>query len=200
MLKNRTCWIFDLDGTLTQAQHDFDAIRATLKLPKKQPILEAIAELPTAQAQAVSLQLDEIELAIAAEAQPQPGAKALLETLASTDCNVGILTRNSHLNARTALQACNLSQHFKDADIISRNCAQPKPHPDGIHKLLLRWQSDAENSVMVGDFLFDLQCGRRAGSTTVYFDPQQQGLWREEADIVVGCLDELSQMLQSNRR
>ncbi|MEY4949417.1 MAG: hypothetical protein RL698_1628, partial [Pseudomonadota bacterium] len=39
-------WIFDLDGTLTVAMHDFDAIRTALDLPTGRPILEALAELP----------------------------------------------------------------------------------------------------------------------------------------------------------
>lgn len=196
MLKNHIYWIFDLDGTLTQPQHDFDAIRATLKLPAQKPILEAIAELPSAQAVAVTQQLDDLELVIAAKAQPQPGARALLEALITKQCCVGILTRNSHLNARTALKACYLSDLFQDSDIISRNCANPKPDPDGIHKLLRRWQGDTHQSVMVGDFLFDLQCGKRAGSATVYFDPNETRLWREEADVVVTSLNDLAQMLE----
>ncbi len=195
MLKNCTYWIFDLDGTLTQAQHDFAAIKETLGLPAKPAILEAIADLPPQQAQAITRQLDELELAIAAEAKPQSGALALLEKLTTKQVNIGILTRNSHLNARMALEACAMSHLFDDDDIISRNCANPKPDPDGIHKLLNRWQGHADQTVMVGDFLFDIQCGNRAGATTVYFDPMQQGLWSEEADIVVSCLSELNSRL-----
>ena len=41
-LTRRPCWIFDLDGTLTVAAHDFDAIRAELGLPQGRPILEAL--------------------------------------------------------------------------------------------------------------------------------------------------------------
>ncbi len=44
-LRQRDCWIFDMDGTLTIANHDFEAIRAELDLPPDRPILEALAEL-----------------------------------------------------------------------------------------------------------------------------------------------------------
>ncbi len=195
MLKNCTHWIFDLDGTLTLAQHDFDAIKATLGLPAKPAILEAIEALPQKQAEAVTNQLDELEFVIATEAKPQQGARELLEELVDRQIDIGILTRNSHLNARTALDACAMEHLFKDADIISRNCAQPKPDPGGIYKLLQRWQGKASQSVMVGDFLFDIQCGNRAGAKTVYFDPKREDLWGDEADIVVSCLTELRDML-----
>jgi len=39
-----------MDGTLTLAVHDFDAIRNTLGLPLGKPILEAIEDLPAPQA------------------------------------------------------------------------------------------------------------------------------------------------------
>jgi len=191
MLNKYHHWIFDLDGTLTVAQHDFDAIRETLGLPVGQPILEAIDELPDQQAEVITQQLDQLELVIAAEAQPQEGALELLQALAEAGHNIGIVTRNSHQNAQATLAACQMDHLFSDINIISRNCAQPKPHPDGIHKLLNRWLGDAEQAVMIGDFLFDIQSGNYAGVTTVYFDPQQQGLWSSEADMTVTSLIDL---------
>ncbi|MCZ7597637.1 MAG: hypothetical protein M5U09_07745 [Gammaproteobacteria bacterium] len=38
-LARRTCWVFDMDGTLTHAVHDFDDIRRRLDLPEGLPIL-----------------------------------------------------------------------------------------------------------------------------------------------------------------
>ena len=46
MLDDRDCWVFDLDGTLTIANHDFDAIRAELGIPEGHLILEYQATLP----------------------------------------------------------------------------------------------------------------------------------------------------------
>ena len=39
-LLKRKNWIFDLDGTLTVAVHDFDAIRKELGIPAGLPIVE----------------------------------------------------------------------------------------------------------------------------------------------------------------
>ena len=91
-------WIFDMDGTLTLAQHDFDAIRAELGLPGTQPILEALSTLPTERAARLHQQLDAIELEIAATAQAASGAVILLKMLKQRNCKLGILTRNNAVN------------------------------------------------------------------------------------------------------
>ena len=70
-----------MDGTLTVAMHDFDAIRDVLGLPPGQPILEAIAERPADEAAALHRELDDLEIKLAAKARMQPGADTLLDLL-----------------------------------------------------------------------------------------------------------------------
>ena len=41
-LKNLKLIVFDLDGTLTVAIHDFESIKRTLDLPTDKPILESL--------------------------------------------------------------------------------------------------------------------------------------------------------------
>ncbi|MCP3871159.1 MAG: HAD family hydrolase [Gammaproteobacteria bacterium] len=197
MLKGKRYWIFDMDGTLTVAQHDFDAIRAELDLPLNEPILEALDRLPAIQADARMRQLDAIELDLAASARAQEGAGELLEQLCRQAFHLGILTRNARGSAMKTLASCGLDKFFSDEDVISRGCVRPKPDPDGIHRLLNRWQGHPDQTVMIGDFLFDVQCGRNAGTTTVYFDPQGDNLWNEYADLVVSSLKELTRALGS---
>ncbi len=61
-------WVFDMDGTLTIAQHDFDAIRDDLGLPDNLPILESLDAMPAAESAPIHQRLNEIELEIAAQA------------------------------------------------------------------------------------------------------------------------------------
>ena len=42
-LAGRGHWVFDMDGTLTVAAHDFDAIRRELGVPAGKPLLETLA-------------------------------------------------------------------------------------------------------------------------------------------------------------
>ncbi|MCB1856896.1 MAG: HAD family hydrolase [Gammaproteobacteria bacterium] len=192
MLEDRRFWIFDLDGTLTLAKHDFDEMRRALKLPPGGPILEALATLPESEAREKRRLLDEIEWEIATIAEPQPGAGELLGQLNRNGARLGILTRNTLANALHTLEACGLSQYFSTEDIVSRGCAAPKPSPDGIIKLVTRWACHCNQGVMVGDYLFDMQCGKAAGTTTVYFDPRNERLWNQHADLTVNSLAELA--------
>ncbi len=45
-------WVFDMDGTLTIAVHDFAAIRRALEIPEEDDILHHLAALPADEAAA----------------------------------------------------------------------------------------------------------------------------------------------------
>ncbi len=194
MVKWPNHWIFDLDGTLTEAVHDFPAIARTLGLPSDSPILESLSSLPETEAAPIHRRLDEIELAIARRATAAPGAGSLLGLLRRRGARLGIVTRNTRVAARATLEVSRLAGHFGEDDIISRHDAPPKPDPEGIERLLRRWGAEAEDAVMVGDYLFDLQAGREAGVTTVYVDPSGGFPWRDHADTHVTSLVELARL------
>ncbi len=184
-------WIFDMDGTLTLAKHDFSAIRQALGLPADQTILESLATLPPATAAPLYERLQAIELEIAKLSEAAEGALELLNCLSAQGARVGILTRNSVLNTQVTLAAAGLAQHFATADLVSRDCAPPKPHPAGIQRLLAQWQAKPHEAVMVGDFVYDFQAGRAAGTKTLYIDPSAQFPAREHADWCISSLREL---------
>lgn len=190
-LSKRAHWIFDMDGTLTVAMHDFDAIREELELPKGKPILEELARLPEALARDRFARLDLLELALARRARAADGATTLLETLAARGARLGILTRNSHANALETLDACGLARFFEAACVVGREAAAPKPDPGGIHRLLDRWRAAPHQAVMVGDYRFDLLAGRAAGTATVYVDTSGEFPFAEHADVSVRSLETL---------
>jgi HAD superfamily hydrolase (TIGR01509 family) len=194
-LPARTHWIFDMDGTLTLAAHDFAAIRRRLGLKPVIPILEQLADMPAAAAAPLFARLDEIELEVAVRAEAQKGARELLDALRTRRATVGILTRNSHHSALETLYACGLADYFDVDNVLGRESCTPKPSADGIHKLLAHWQATPRQAVMVGDYLFDLVAGREAGVATVYFDPTGEFEWSIHADISVSSLAELRRLV-----
>jgi HAD superfamily hydrolase (TIGR01509 family) len=193
--EQRDCWIFDMDGTLTVSIHDFDGIKRILGLPIDRPILEALNELPVERAAQLHQQLDALELDIAHRATAQVGARELLTKLRSRGDRIGILTRNSKPNAQATLAACGLAEFFPAESILSRHCCPPKPSPEGIWHLLSGWSASPDRSVMVGDYLFDLEAGRRAGSATIYLDPTGEFPWQDRADLPITTLAEITAML-----
>ena len=157
-------WVFDMDGTLTVAVHDFEAIKRALDIPQSDDILHHLAALPAAEAASKHAWLLAHERELAEAAQPAPGAVALVRELQARDCRLGILTRNAHALALLTLQAIGLDDCFAIADVIGRDEAPPKPDPGGLLHLAGQWQVPTQALVMVGDYLFDLECARAAGA------------------------------------
>jgi len=184
-------FVFDMDGTLTVPQHDFDAIRAALNIPKGALILEHLAALPANDAQQKRQQLDALELAVAAESQPAPGLFELLDTLRGRSLPFAILTRNSRHNAKTSLIAIGAQHYFADDLIIGRDETRPKPDPAGIALLAQRLHKKPEQCAMVGDYRHDLEAGRRAGCHTVHVRHSDAKVWPALTDTTVNSLTHL---------
>ncbi len=198
MLKKKKYWMFDMDGTLTCAMHDFDAMRSELGLPAGVPILEALDQLDQLDpetAREKRAALDTMELRMAADAEPQSGSHRLLTQLRSQGASLGIVTRNGKKIAHETLKACGLDDFFDDTTIISRDCCVAKPDPAGVNLLLSRWSADASDAVMVGDYLFDLQAGHSAGVSTVHMDVDAVYPWPELTSVSVSSLLELSRQI-----
>jgi phosphoglycolate phosphatase-like HAD superfamily hydrolase len=129
-------WVFDMDGTLTVAVHDFAAIRVALDIPAEHDILTHLARCrPEAAAKHAWLLEHERDLA-----RPHGGHRAveLVRELAGRGCRLGILTRN----AREL--ACDAGGHrpgglLPGGHILGRDEAAPKPSPDGLLKIASAW-------------------------------------------------------------
>jgi HAD superfamily hydrolase (TIGR01509 family) len=192
----RRCWIFDLDGTLTVPVHDFPAIRTALGMTDSDSdILQFLSSLPSAEAEVRHARLIEIEYGLAGRTAAAPGAVRLLDQLLRRDARVGILTRNTREIALHTLGLIGLQGYFTAADILGRDEAAPKPHPEGIEKLLAVWGNLPDEAVMVGDYLFDLQVGRAAGTATIHVDSSCAFRWPDLADMAVATLDELAEAI-----
>ena len=181
-----------MDGTLTVAAHDFNAIRRELGLPEGQPILETIDTLPEDEAARAHQILLDMELEVARRSLPQPGAEDLLDGLQARGARLGIVTRNCLEGARETLAAASLSSFFATADIVVRETCAPKPSPDGVLFLLQSWAVAPTAAVMVGDSLYDLQAGRAAGTATVHLDVSGAFAWPDQTDHPVTSLGQLA--------
>jgi HAD superfamily hydrolase (TIGR01509 family) len=160
-------WVFDMDGTLTVAAHDFAAIRRALAIPAEDDILQHLAALPAEEGAAKHAWLLEHERELALASRAAPGAVALVRALKARGCRLGILTRNARELAFVTLEAIGIADCFAEAHVLGRDEALPKPDPEGLLHLARAWDVAPERMVMVGDYRFDLDCGRAAGSRTV---------------------------------
>jgi len=195
LLKHRAHWIFDLDGTLTVSAHDFEHMRRELGLEPQVPILEALHAMPEDEAAPLWETLNDLEFYYAGKASIMEGANELLQRLHDDGRQLAILTRNTMPVVKHTLQACSIDHFFPVDHILDRDSCIPKPSPDGVQRLLSFWQADADDTVMVGDYLYDLEAGKGAGVATIHLDTRGDVDWSEFTDIRVEGLGEIIEYL-----
>ena len=189
---SKSFWIFDLDGTLTMPIHDFEFICRELDIPRVADILSYLDNLPESEASVRRSRLHEIEMDLARKATPSAGAVDTLRQLHEAGAQLGILTRNDRNIALLTLDTIEAGHYFVSENILGRSEVPPKPDPAGIHHLLSGWGADPADAVMVGDYLFDLQAGRAAGTTTVHVGRPDGKSWPEFTDFAVATLADLA--------
>ncbi len=186
--------VFDLDGTLVDSRLDFDAMRREMELAPDQPILEALLHLEPRQAARCQAILHQHELAGAERATLLPGARELLATLQARCVRLAIATRNSR-----QIAAATLAKHALSIELVlTRDDGPVKPDPWAVQEACRQWDFPAAEVVVIGDYRFDIECGRAAGAHTVLLThPQDPHGYpnQERADLVLGSLVEYRRFL-----
>lgn len=186
--------IFDLDNTLADSRLDFDAMRREMELPPELPILEALVTLPPVQAARCQQILHRHELAGAQRATLLPGVAELFQVLESRGLRRAIATRNSRSVATATLARLGISAEI----VLTRDCGPVKPDPWAVLHVCETWNTAPRHTVVVGDYRFDIECGRAAGSRTVLLvhphDPRNYPN-TERADLVLSSLADYPTLL-----
>ena len=191
--------LFDFDGTLTRpGAIDFKAVKQAIGCPTDQPILEFIGDIKdrARQAEAGAI-LHAMELDAARLSRPNGGVEELMMFLKDRGLPTGILTRNSLESVQTALhQFSSLSIDDFDLVITRDDPVRPKPHPDGVLLAAERFQVAPQTILLVGDFHFDIDAGRRAGALTVLLDEDEAEPQEDlRCDFRVASLTEIEKIV-----
>lgn len=183
--------IFDLDGTITQPFFDFDAIREEMGLAKDSgPILETMKNMSPQQRENAEKILHHHEQKAVIESKLNDGAKETLRKLRKAGIRIGILTRNKRSNALAIAKKHGL----KFDAIVDRDDGPVKPDAFGVLQICRKFGVQPEETLMVGDYLFDLLCARTAGAVSVLLaNSKRAGEFVEHADF---CIETVGQILQ----
>ena len=192
--------LFDFDGTLTKpGALDFQLLKQTINCPADTPVLEFIESLPTrSHKDDASAVLARFEKEAAAISIPNPGAQDLIHYLRSKSLAVGIITRNTLSSIKRSLK------NFKDIDlstfdvVISRETpVRVKPSGDGITLAAGMLNIDVRQMIMVGDYIFDIHAGQKAGCITVFIDYHPtSGAEKIDSDFIVTGFEEIKDIVR----
>jgi len=191
--------LFDFDGTLTRpGALDFDEIKAAIGCPHEIPVLEFMRGITDpVHRQEVSDILDRFEMKAAEISEPNTGAEATISLLKRQGILLGILTRNTLKTVIRALENFEGTE-ISDFDVVITRDDElkPKPHPDGILWAAEKTGIRPENILMVGDFAFDMDAGKRAGAITVFLDNHGKKRLEVERTFTISTLESLQEIIE----
>lgn len=190
--------VFDLDGTITEPYFDFDAIREEIGLPRNGgPILEAMDHMTAQERQRAERILHDHEDRALAASRLNPGARETLVALQSRGIRIGVLTRNRKQNAQAIAD-----KHSLPFDaVVGREDGPVKPDAFGVRHLCRQFNVRPAETLLVGDYLFDLQCARAAGAIPVLItNHPQASQFAAEADFRITELNEILDIIDQKAR
>ena len=184
--------LFDLDGTLVTSELDFDAIRREAGI-ERMPILEYMASATPERRDEVNAILERHEDAAARRCRLAEGAAALFEAIVGLGLRSAIITRNS----RRSVSIVTERHHLPVDAVIAREDAAPKPSPEPVLKACEALGVPPAEALMVGDFIFDIESGRAAGTRTALVRLPGRDDSGVASDVAVDSLLELLPVVQS---
>jgi len=189
--------IFDLDGTITQPYFDFDAIRQQMGLPKDSgPILESMAKMSPSQRKQAEKILHYHEQQAVIKSKLNAGAKETLDALRAAGIRIGILTRNKRGNALAIAKKHGL----KFDAVVDRDDGPVKPDAFGVLRICEQFKVKPQETLLVGDYLFDLQCAKAAGAVAVLLTNHERAdEFTEYADFTIDRIDQILQIVKDQK-
>lgn len=192
--------LFDFDGTLTQpGALNFTKMRETIGCSQDMAILEFIDAIEDVdeRRRIISL-LEDFEMKGAEKSMPCDGACELIRYIQSQKLGIGILTRNGLNPVLRALEKFpGINEDDFDIIVTRNDSVKPKPSPQGVCLAADRMRVHPSEMIMVGDYVFDIQAGNRAGSITIFLkNPGVIQRALPKADFTVSHLKEVSDIIR----
>ena len=179
--------IFDLDGTLTEPILDFKQIRSEIGLPDGD-LLAGIKAMNPLQRDRAAAILERHERYAVEHSTLNDGVPETLTTLRKRQISIGLLTRNTRENTLHVARRHDLTF---DA-IVDRYDGPAKPDGAGVLNLCGQFGVVPSETLVVGDFLHDLQSARNAGAIAVLMETHPDAeQFKPYADYSISHMSEL---------
>jgi HAD superfamily hydrolase (TIGR01509 family) len=168
--------VFDCDGVLFDSMSAntryYNLIREGLGLSPMDPeeqrfvhahtVTRSLARIIPAdrldEAEAVRSRLDYRD--VLPYLQPAPGLYQLLDWLLEAGLNMAVLT-NRMTTMHLVIERFDLGPYFRP--VLTAADVTPKPHPEGLHRILADWKARPGQIAFIGDSEVDRDTARAAG-------------------------------------
>ncbi|TFG99431.1 HAD family hydrolase [Candidatus Thorarchaeota archaeon] len=110
----------------------------------------------------VDVILNKLEGSAAERAEALPGALEVVKKARAHGFVTAILTNNGRISVNKIMEQIPLAEHFHIIQ-TRHESPKPKPHPDGIQKIISELGVELEEVIYIGDALIDATAATRAG-------------------------------------
>lgn len=189
--------IFDLDGTITRPFFNFDAIRKEMGLDNQAgPVWEVMEQMSPQRRKAAEDILHFHEQKAVEESTLNTGVSRTLEKLRDAGIAVAILTRNRKCNVLAVAQ-----KHGLEFDmVIGREEGPVKPDAFGVLEISQQFGVEPAETMVVGDYLYDLLCAKAAGASAVLLANHERAEeFAEHADFVIENISDILEIIEHNK-
>ena len=183
--------IFDMDGTLTVPEINFNIIREKLGVPKGVDLLEYAKNLTIPQQKDYFKTIEHYEEESLNRLRFQKDVKDVLEYFSSLGIKLGIVTRNTEKHSDIVLQKLEINFN----PVLTREFEHFKPSPEPIFHILKIWKMKKEDALIVGDFKDDIISGKNAGISTCFFENKSKVSYSDIADFTVKSYIDLKELI-----
>eukprot|EP00566_Odontella_aurita_P011628 CAMPEP_0113546760 /NCGR_PEP_ID=MMETSP0015_2-20120614/11978_1 /TAXON_ID=2838 /ORGANISM="Odontella" /LENGTH=387 /DNA_ID=CAMNT_0000447237 /DNA_START=185 /DNA_END=1348 /DNA_ORIENTATION=- /assembly_acc=CAM_ASM_000160 len=197
--------VFDMDGTLTVPNIDFDELYRRCGVPRDEDILAAVSSMEPGRAAEAHSIIEEVEEEGRRTLRLMPGAIEVGRWLHGHGIPMSLVTRNTERTVSALMDQLWIpagGAPFKP--ILSRDTSKgrpAKPHPASLHDIAKAWSLDLPSNevLMVGDSApYDVGFGKAAGVSTALLNSSRRYTKGKDdggADLMTNDLWELPRLL-----
>ncbi len=182
--------IFDMDGTLTVPTIDFEKMRKEIGC-EHEDIIDGINSLEPEERERAWRIVEQHEREAMKKLRLNEGVCELLKKLEMGNIRKGVLTRNSKASYDEFVKVTNFT--FDIA--LDRSFPFLKPHPAAVIHMLTQWGISPSDSLVVGDYIHDIQCGLAAGAFTCLVLNERNQSYSKLANFAVSNFFELENII-----
>lgn len=199
--------LFDLDGTLVNTNElIIDSFKYTFEVLRKpvptrneiincfgEPLHETMKKFFDNVDEAVKIYREFNLKHHDEKISPYDNTNKVLETLKNKGYKLAVVTSKNRSTSIRGLKFFNLLNYF-DTLITSDDVENHKPHPEPVLKACEILNVNPDNAIMIGDSIYDIISGKKAGSKTcgVNYSFMREKLLEVKADYYI---DDLTKIL-----
>lgn len=129
-----------------------------------------------------------------------PGIKEMLGELKALGYKMAVVTSRVGLTTRQAMEKYEIMEYF-DVVVTCDDTEKHKPDPEPVHIALKQLNSSPEESIMIGDSMYDILCAKNAGVLSVLVGwavavTEEEKTGADKPDYFVDTAEDIMRLLE----